>query len=211
MRSTFHKRLKRLRNELTHEYNLLTPPPQMPFGKAFVIGLAKTGTSSMKNFLLAHGSRHLTISRKVHKRWRDGDRAYLNHCVAHFSSFDDRPWNRLDVIEQVMQSNRNVRFILTTRDPDIWFDSIRRYSIMLGREAAPESARQRSIDEIFFPHHERCRAMAKEHGHKLLEINITTDPKATEKVREFLDLPNRGIVIPHSNKTILPAGVTIPQ
>jgi len=50
----------------------------MPFDAVFVIGPAKTGTTSTRVFLQRNGLRHLTINQFVTKRWMDGDYTYLD-------------------------------------------------------------------------------------------------------------------------------------
>lgn len=195
------KRLKRARNEFVHACNLYTPPPKMPFGKAFVIGMPKTGTSSVRDFLKANGSRHLTIFHPVTARWQAGDHAYLERCIAHYNSFDDRPWNKMDMIERLMQRDTADRFILTIRDPNVWFDSRNRYNQRFGYPPTPEEQRRETIETVYLPHYDRCRALAKQYGKQILEIDVTQEQRSAEKIVDFLCLPDSQIAFPHSNRT----------
>ena len=194
------KRLKRARNEIVHACNLYTPPPKMPFGKAFVIGMPKTGTSSVRDFLKANGSRHLTIFRPVTDRWMVGDHAYLQRCIAHYNSFDDRPWNKMDMIERLMQRDTADRFILTIRDPNAWFDSRNRYNLRFGYPPTPEERRDETVETLYLLHYERCRALAKHYDKQILEIDVTQDKASAEKIADFLNLRGTQITFPHSNR-----------
>lgn len=112
------KKIKSIYKRHRFKIKFLTPKPSMPFDAVFVIGQNKTGTTSMYHFFSSLGLRHLTINNIVKFKFFNGEYDYLDRLVNSFHSFDDIPWNRLDVIERYMSMDRNFYFILTIRDPD---------------------------------------------------------------------------------------------
>ena len=155
----------------------------------------------MHHFLKAIGLRHLSINEIVKKHYFNKNFEYLDLLTEHFHSFDDVPWNRLDVIERYMNSDRNNYFILTTRDPDAWFKSAVSFGKQLGRKVPSEDERNEYIEQTLHRHNQSCRELAALHGKKLLEIDVTSEEDAAAKITSFLGISNRNIPFPHSNKT----------
>lgn len=195
------KRIKRARNYVRHQYFLNTAKPSFPFDAVFVIGMPKTGTSSTKAVLEAAGSRHLTIYHPVTDHWERGDYEYLDRVMQHFNSFDDKPWNRLDVVERSMRASADHRFVLTTRDADDWFESLQRYSIMVGRAAPSEEVRMASID-AYRRHYNECRELAVRYSRDLLEVDVTRDADAVSRLSGFLGIHIPLSEFPHVNRTV---------
>ena len=129
-----------------------------------------------------------------------GDYSYLDKLVKCYNSFDDRPWNRLDVIERYMSYPKDFRFILTVRDPNERFDSAVRYCIKLGLKPPTEEQRPQWV-ERYLLHNKSCRNFANNYGKKLLEINVIRGKEVGFKIITFLGLKNQNIDFPHINRT----------
>jgi len=97
--------------------------------KAFCLGVWKTGTTSVGKALnqliggYHDGNTDWSDHRALHlKNIVDGNTskiASLNHLISRYSTFDDNPWNRSMVIEE-LKNYKKYKYILTTRDPDEW-------------------------------------------------------------------------------------------
>lgn len=196
------ERTKSIYKRHRFKLRLLTRKSEQPFDCAFVIGQNKTGTTSTHHFLRSLGLRHLTINEVVKARYFEGDLEYLDRLTRHFHSFDDNPWNRLDVIERYMRQEADFRFILTLRDPDEWFDSLVRFNRRRGRPVPEEAERQGRIEERLIHHNRECRRLAEAHRKPLLEVDVTRDADAPARIIEFLGLtPTTSPAFPHSNRT----------
>ena len=192
---------------------MMRPRPKFDFDNVFVIGYNKTGTTSMNRFLTQLGMRHLGHNQHTKAQWQNKRYGYLLWVTKRINSFDDVPWNRMDVIERLMQLDQDSRFILTVRDPDKWFKSYQRFEKKIGRVPPPDDVAEKWKSDILLTHNVRCRELAKQYGRSLLEIDVTRDPDAKTKVCEFIGLdPATAPDFPHANRTA-PAGMTrhIPQ
>ncbi len=196
-RSVYRRRLRRY----AYLRHLLSGKPPAPFDCAFVIGQNKTGTTSMARFLEACGLRHLSINEHVRARYHREGIAYLDQLARHFHSFDDLPWNRLEVIEHFMSQDRDFRFILTTRDPDAWFDSWVRFQRKRQRTPPPEADRAR-LTEGLRSRDAHCRLLAARFARPLLELDLERDADAAKRVAAFLSLDPAAVPpMPHANRT----------
>lgn len=181
--------------------HLLSAKPSAPFDCAFVIGQNKTGTTSMARFLAACGLRHLSINEHVRQKYARDGLPYLDRLARHFHTFDDLPWNQLEVIEHFMRQDRDFRFILTTRDPDAWFDSWVRFQNQR-RRAPPAEADRAHLTARLRERDQRCRGLARQFGRPLLEIDITRDADAAQRIAGFLSLDPVAVpAMPHANRT----------
>jgi glutaredoxin-related protein len=199
--SLLRKAVKRFSNELLFKYYMSTSKPKIHIEGVFVIGMPKTATSSTKVFLKSLGFRHLTIFHSVTREWETKNYEFLENVVEHFNSFDDKPWNKLDVIERLMKSDKNYRFILTVRDSNEWFNSVNRYSFAKSATIPYlEKDRKRRIEEFLY-HQKQCENWAKTYHKPLLKINVIEDQRAVEKLSDFLGVLSSMKSFPHVNKT----------
>ena len=181
-----------------YKRHFLFPKSEMPFDAVFVIGANKTGTTSTHHFLRDLGLRHLTINEDVKRRYFKNDFAYLDYLTTRFHSFDDVPWNRLDVVEHFMKKDRNFLFILTIRDPNEWYGSFVRFYKKLGRTM--EGDRNYMIEKK--AHHDAtCISLAKQNNKPLLIVDVTKDSEAGRKIANFLNVPVKIAKFPHVNRT----------
>ena len=166
------KKIKRQKNYLKTVLEVLMPKSKKfrsNFDTVIVIGKAKTGTSLIKDFLKLYGSKHLTINRWVSEKYIQKDYDYLIGLISKYNSFDDKPWNRLDVIEKIMELKYNIGFIYSYRDPNLRFDSMVRYAKKISEPVPTEEMRENSIksDKI---HKQRVKYYANKFDNKVLFI-----------------------------------------
>lgn len=199
------KKIKRQKNYLKTILESSTPKSkkfQSNFDTVIVIGRAKTGTSSVKMFLKSYGSKHLTINRWVTKKHLQKNYDFLLGLISKYNSFDDKPWNRLDVIQKVMELKLNIGFIYTYRDPNIRFDSMVRYAKKLDKKVPTEDMRENTIKSD--KHHKDCvQYLSKKFCKKVLYIDVTTNQDKAKIIHDFLGFDITVKEFPHSNKTIV--------
>lgn len=97
--------------------------------KVFCIGMNKTGTESLKHFLIDLGYK-FSIQRpreNLLKQIIDKDYRQLLELTETASAFKDIPYNVGEVYKQLDEKYKNAKFILTTRSSETWFHSIRQY------------------------------------------------------------------------------------
>lgn len=196
---TLRHRLKRLKNRSLFRLYETFPKRTMPFDAIFVIGTYKTGTTSMHHFFEGNGLRHLTINTFVKRRYASGDLDYLDFLVTRYHSFDDNPWHKLDVIDRYMRREGDFRFILTTRDPQAWFDSYVRHNLRHRLAPPPSHQRAAFIEQNLVRHNDACRELAARYHRPLLELDVTTAQGPEETILRFVGLPDKGARFPHSN------------
>ncbi|WP_170329166.1 sulfotransferase [Ruegeria arenilitoris] len=183
-------------------FRLLPPRPNFDFDNVFVIGMNKTGTTSVNLFLKSLGLRHLTINEHVKQQWSLQRHSYLMWLTKRFNSFDDVPWNRPDVIERLMQIDQDSRFILTLRDSDEWFSSLQRFRAKRGRPVPSDDEAEHIKNTLLLAHNENCRALAQRYDRKLLEVDVTKDSQVAVKIAAFLGLDTSQLPeFPHANRT----------
>ena len=85
--------------------------------------------------------------------------------ISKYNSFDDKPWNRLDVIEKVMELELNIGFIYTYRDSNERFDSMVRYSKKISENIPTEDMREGTIKSDK-NHREQVQYYASKFGKK---------------------------------------------
>jgi len=109
-------------------------------GKIFGIGLSRTGTTSLHAAAILLGLPAVHPPAAAARQWLTGD--FSPATVARFSVYSDLPvaiyFRELDRICP------NAKFILTTRDPAAWIDSVERYFA----SSAPSSPRTLLRDMI---------------------------------------------------------------
>ncbi|MCP4521848.1 MAG: hypothetical protein GY827_09205 [Cytophagales bacterium] len=98
--------------------------------KIFCISFQRTGTTSVGQFFVNHGYNVSTYptseKNKWTQKWFEGDyesilksKEFKKNTV-----FEDDPWWCLDFYRFLFHKFPSAKFILVTRDPDKWFDSM---------------------------------------------------------------------------------------
>jgi hypothetical protein len=99
--------------------------------RVFVIGMNKTGTSSIFEALKTLGFKmcpeQSLQSVELFNQINDGDFTNLEKFLEKYNGFKDRPWNHPKVYEFLDKNYENSKFILTIRDEDEWVDSYIRW------------------------------------------------------------------------------------
>lgn len=197
------KIIKRQKNYLKTTFEIITPKSKKfksRFDTVFVIGRSKTGTSSVKDFLKSYGSKHLTINRWVTRKYLQKDYDFLISLISKYNSFDDKPWNRLDVIEKVMELDLNIGFIYTYRDPKERFDSMVRYAKKISEDIPGENTRKDSSNSDI-KHIKEVEYYAGKFGKNILFIDVTKSNNRAQEIHNFLGFDGPIKNFPHSNKT----------
>lgn len=109
--------------------------PKMLFKpKVFCISIQRTGTTSVGNFMEDHGMkvarwRHSNSNKWSH-RWMIGDfeNIFNSYQFITRQGFEDDPWWFPGFYKVLYHRFPDSKFILFTRDPDKWYDSMVRHS-----------------------------------------------------------------------------------
>ena len=103
----------------------------MDTSKIFVISRQKCGTTSTGKFLRDHGFKCLSPDGERNRYWsilaQTGkiNEVFDDSVLDDFDAFEDDPWWMHGVPQKLAQRFPESKFILLTRDPEDWFDSIR--------------------------------------------------------------------------------------
>jgi len=96
--------------------------------KVFGIGAHKTGTTTLEFCLAELGylpqaawanSAHMT------EHWLANNYMPIFEFAEDYASFSDSPWNYNEFYQHLDEVFPGSKFVLTVRDPDAWFDSLR--------------------------------------------------------------------------------------
>ncbi|MDJ0922062.1 MAG: sulfotransferase [Henriciella sp.] len=115
----FHKSRQTLKHSLALELRRLRYG--RPEQKVFCIGFQKTGTTSLQYALSLMGYRVAGIFSLKGIETPEDMRDHALELAKKFDAFADNPWPVL--FKELDAAFPGSKFILTTRDPDKWFDS----------------------------------------------------------------------------------------
>jgi hypothetical protein len=178
--------------------------------KVFVIGLQKTGTTSMAGALGLLGY-HLFPAR-LKDKWKRIEDMTLErlHSIAvpqidRYDAFVNLPWPLF--YQDLAQTCPDAKFILTVRDTEKWLSSARKHFV--GRFERPFD--RFAYGGMFFGNETMYRQRYEEHNagvqayfatqpDRLLTIDITQNP-GWGKICQFLGRTAPDIEFPHTNKT----------
>ena len=188
--------------------------------KVFGIGCHKTGTTTLEWILRALGySPQASFNNSVSliPPWLRGDYKPLVDFVRKkkFLSYSDSPWNHTDVYQILDARFLGSKFILTLRDPESWFDSMRRHCQMgmgslpfarvyhfkafglpLDKELTPEYKDQ--YIEAFQKRNQEIQLYFQDRPDDLLVVDWTRD--GMKKVGDFLGVSVADVPAPRFNK-----------
>jgi hypothetical protein len=127
--------------------------------KVFGVGWAKTGTTTLGRCLRILGYRHVGQRLDLVPAYATGDSATILREAAAADAFEDWPWILL--FRELDRAFPGSRFVLTTRDPELWVSS---YLNMLRGQgtATPEMNRiRRTLYGLNFPDVTRAQLVAR--------------------------------------------------
>ncbi|KAF2103456.1 hypothetical protein NA57DRAFT_31946 [Rhizodiscina lignyota] len=168
--------------------------------KVFVVGLNKTGTTSLGDALATLGYKRLgwkdLLSRKLFHDWYSGNLQHLIGLSRTYDAFEDLPWTFL--YEEMATMYPDAKFILTLRnDEEKWWRSIHAHTnrngwvgheLLYGSQFANESNKETYVS-IYRSHNDRVREFFKDQPHRLLELRIDNGLR-WEELCEFLGKKN---------------------
>ena len=96
--------------------------------KLFVVGLNKTGTSSLGETMRDFGRRHLSYSPPATRAFNDRDVETLKAIMDCFDSFDDKPWNDPCLWPLMKDKCPEALWVCIVRDVEKWSRSYLNYS-----------------------------------------------------------------------------------
>jgi len=110
--------------------------------KVFGLGFPKTGTTSLEGMLHLLGVRHCVshwnqanTNFLVHA-WKSKDYAEIKRVINYYDGFADLPWGGTDLYLFLLENYPKEKFILTERDPENWFNSLKN---MVSKFMLPEN------------------------------------------------------------------------
>jgi hypothetical protein len=179
----------------------------------FVVGMNKTGTSSLKGCFEELGWEPVASPRSVprtRRLFRDifekGDYSRALAVAEDFLTFEDRPWNVWEMYQHADERFPGSRFVLTVRDPDTWWRSINHWLSdkkpqMIETYAthlrAEEFTRGAFLDG--YERHNEAITRYFEGTDQLLVIDVERDHRWDE-LCAFLDVPVPDAPFPHRNQ-----------
>lgn len=178
--------------------------------KVFVIGLSKTGTSTLKSMLSTLGYRVCGPRKDLLAAVRRGQISSIDETLAAYSAFEDWPWPL--VYRYVFEKYRsNAFFILTVRqDEEAWFQSIENhgYGTRIFRSMTDAYGyyrpfgRRAEFCQIYNGHNQEARDFFACHPSQFIEFCLEKGD-GWEKLCQFLGHPIPHVSVPHRNKTAL--------
>lgn len=155
--------------------NCFTGVPARP--KVFCLGQNKTGTSTFGKAMQILGHKHVSWSKRLMRFGLQGNYMVIRWVSKRFSSFDDKPWNNLDIIPRLMEWYPDAYFILLTRDPEKWYHSDLRFRKSWHSKAPSKDimireylAREESIRKLSIKHRVKFTEISWEDGHGWHEL-----------------------------------------
>jgi len=170
------------------------------YNKVFCVGWLRTGTSSFGRSMRRLGFKHCGWDPDVFHDWYEkGKIEKVIRYARHFESFDDLPWNHIDIFEKLDAAYPNSKYVLLERDSDEWFTSFNKHRIGVGMKSVLDER------EEYIREYERRNRFIKDYfdgarSDRLLVMNVIGGD-GYEKLCPFLDLPIPNDPFPHRNKS----------
>ncbi|GAA5067914.1 hypothetical protein N0B44_02365 [Roseibacterium beibuensis] len=180
-----------------------------PVEKVFVIGLSKTGTTTMKDMLTTLGYRVRGPSKTLLAAIRAGDMDAALPVMEAYDAFEDWPWPLVYRKAYEVYGDR-ARFVLTVRrDEDTWFRSIEQHGYGTSPLKSMKDAyghyrpfgRKAEFTALYRDHTAAARAFFADKPGLFMEFCLEHGD-SWDKLCPFLGHPvPTGEPTPHRNKT----------
>lgn len=181
--------------------------------RVLVVGMNKTGTSTMKGCFqevgwvpVASPKTMSGVSRLVKDIIHDGNYESTLELIPHFLAFEDRPWNVWDVYKHAADRFPDSRFVLTVRDSGSWWRSVNNWLTHKKPQLVETYQTQLRADSFterdFIAGYERRNAEISDFFQgtdRLLTVDVTAGT-AWEPICGFLGVPVPDAPFPHRNK-----------
>lgn len=169
--------------------------------KIFIIGMNKTGTTSVGSALKMLGFDH--FSAYLNKRpdvvgWFHKDKIdRLIWWASKFDSFDDGPWNKIQMIERLDEKFAGSKFVLLHREKTSYIKSYLTY--FAKRPSVVTLTDEELIWEEYCNHRQAVLDYFKGKESQLLDVAVN-DSQGFQKLTNFLGMEAIDEAFPHLNK-----------
>ena len=186
-----------------------TTEPDAGGRKVFVVGLSKTGTSTMKVMLGRLGYNVCGPRKHLLKAWRDGNFSAVDDTLEAFDAFEDWPWPLVYRTASERYGDR-ARFILTHRSSaDAWFRSIESHGYGTRALRSMKDAyghyrpfgRKQAFVQQYNDHNDAVRAYFAGQPHRFTDFCLENGD-GWQKLCAFLDHPVPEDDVPHRNRSV---------
>ena len=174
--------------------------------KVFGLGISKTGTTTLRECLIALGYRHKGTDAELTLEVLDGELRRALQIADEFESFDDWPWPL--IYQQLAERYSNSKFILTVRrDSETWYRSLRKHFLRVDPSelrtrvfgfASPLFRKSEHI-EFYERHNQAVRDFFRDKPNRLLEVCWETGSGWPE-LCSFIGCSIPHLPFPHANK-----------
>lgn len=176
--------------------------------KVIVIGLSKTGTTTLKDMLEKLGYRVCGPRKELLAEIRAGNMAAIDPVLDSYDAFEDWPWPL--AYKYILERHGNkAKFILTTRSTtEKWLESIKQHgygkSIFKSMHQTygyyRPYGREKKFASIYETHNDEVRRFFSNHPEQLMEFCLENGD-GWDKLCEFLEQARPKNPVPHRNKT----------
>jgi Sulfotransferase domain len=175
--------------------------------KAVVIGLSKTGTSTLHHMLATLGYRVCGPRKDLLGRVRQGEFSALDDILEAYDAFEDWPWP-LTYRHVLERYGERAKFILTVRtSSDRWLASLKAHglradptkSMRLAYHYYRPFGREEQFREMYDRHNDEVRRFFSDQPDRLLEFCLEKDD-GWQKLCNFLGEPVPPVAVPHANQ-----------
>lgn len=176
--------------------------------KVLVIGLSKTGTSTLNVMLSELGYRVCHQRKDLLRKVRAGNFAALDPVLDAYDAFEDWPWP-LAYRHALARYGSRAKFILTTRSSaEKWFASVNNHGYRMNLFKSMKQTygryrpfgRSREFSQIYENHNAEVREFFASHPEQFLEFCLENGD-GWQKLCDFLGKPVPGVPVPHANQT----------
>jgi hypothetical protein len=172
------------------------------------IGLNKTGTKTLKHYLVEMGFNHLSYDIVSFEDFRAGNLSKIFERMENYDSFEDWPWSLF--YKDIDRHFEDALFILTTRkSPEIWYQSLCKMAVRMGPfknfehhiygYSMPHGKKKEHID-FYNKHNREVIEYFKDRPHKVLQLCWGNGDDGT-KLAQFVGKPNVDLKPQHINKS----------
>jgi hypothetical protein len=174
--------------------------------KVIGAGLNKTGTKTLRYYLMRWGFRHRSYELPAFRQYRAGRIAELLDSMESFDSFEDWPWPLM--YREIDERYPDAQFVLTMRrSPEVWYRSLCQMAVRMGplRDyekhiygyAMPQGRKQQHMD-FYNRHNQQVIDYFADRPGKLLQL-CWDDGGDARQLASFLGLTDVDVAPRHVN------------